>query len=125
MAGLVAAAQARTRGAKVAVFEKGDRAGGSMLLSSGVIWRHRDFDRFRSECRGGDERLQRALYEGLDEDLEWLRALGAEPVERGTGNPLTTGLRFDTSALTDVLTAAAGDVRLAEPMSELPDRTPV
>ena len=44
MAGLCAAAEARARGADVVVLEKGDRAGGSMLLSSGVIWRHRDFD---------------------------------------------------------------------------------
>lgn len=125
MAGLVAAAQARSRGANVAVFEKGDRAGGSMLLSSGVIWRHREFDRFRSECPGGDERLQRAVFEGFDDDLEWLAVLGAEPVERGTGNPLTTGMRFDPQALTAALVDAAGDVRLSDPLAELPDRTPV
>ena len=40
MAGLAAAARARELGADVTVLEKGDRAGGSMLLSSGVIWRH-------------------------------------------------------------------------------------
>ena len=96
-----------------------------MLLSSGVIWRHRDFDRFRAECPGGDERLQQAVYENLDADLEWLAALGAEPAERETGNPLTTGARFDTRALTDALAAAAGDVRLSEPLGELPERTPV
>ena len=49
MAGLVAAAEARARGAEVLLLEKGDRAGGSMLLSSGVIWRHREFGRFREE----------------------------------------------------------------------------
>ena len=40
-----------------------------MLLSSGVIWRHRDFDRFRAECPAGDEALQRTVFERLDEDL--------------------------------------------------------
>src|SRR6185503_9857765 len=125
MGGLVAAAQANARGASATVLEKGDRAGGSMLLSSGVIWRHREFDRFRSECPGGDERLQRAVFEGFDDDLEWLAVLGAEPVERGTGNPLTTGMRFDTQALTAALVDAAGDVRLSEPFAELPERTPV
>ena len=59
MAGLVAAARARELGAAPAVLEKGDRAGGSMLLSSGVIWRHRTLDDFRAECPDGDPVLQR------------------------------------------------------------------
>jgi fumarate reductase flavoprotein subunit len=126
MAGLVAAAQARARGATVELYEKGDRCGGSMLLSSGVIWRHRDFERFRVECPGGDERLQRALFERLDADLEWLESLGAKATERGTGNPQTTGARFDTRVLTEALLAAAGgEVRLREPLHELPGDTPV
>jgi FAD binding domain-containing protein/putative NAD(P)-binding protein len=126
MAGLVAAAQACARGAAVEVYEKGDRCGGSMLLSSGVIWRHRDFQRFREECPDGDEALQRALFERLDADLEWLESLGVEPTERGTGNPATTGARFDTRALTDALLAAAGGkVRLGEPLGAVPDGIPV
>jgi len=40
MAGLCAAARARELGADVVVLEKGDRPGGSMLLSSGFVWRH-------------------------------------------------------------------------------------
>ena len=59
MAGLVAAARARELGAEVVVLEKGDRCGGSMLLSSGVIWRHRSLAEFREECPGGDPVLQR------------------------------------------------------------------
>src|SRR4051812_36869750 len=100
MAGLVAAAQARARGAAVGIYERGARGGGWMLLSSGVVWRHRDFARFRSECPGGDEPLQRAIFERLDADLEWVESLGVAPAERGTGNPATAGARFDTSALT-------------------------
>ena len=46
MAGLVAAVEATERGADVVVLEKGDRPGGSMRLSSGVVWRYRDFERF-------------------------------------------------------------------------------
>jgi succinate dehydrogenase/fumarate reductase flavoprotein subunit len=126
MAGLVAAAQARTHGARVHIQEKGDRAGGSMLLSSGVIWRHREFDRFRTECPGGEEALQRTIFERLDGDLEWLASLGAEPLERGTGNPATTGARFDTEALTRVLAGAAGGkLRLGEPLRALPESAPV
>jgi len=118
MAGLVAAAEARSRGADVLVVEKGDRPGGSMLLSSGVIWRHRDFERFRAECPDGDEALQRTLFERLDEDLDWLEARGAPVTERETGNPLTVGRRFDPRG---VVKALAGDVRLSEPLRELPD----
>jgi phytoene dehydrogenase-like protein len=50
MAGLVAAARARELGAGVVVHEKGDRPGGSMYLSSCVVWRYREFERFREEC---------------------------------------------------------------------------
>ncbi len=95
MAGLAAAAEARRLGAEPLVLEKLGRPGGSMRLSSGVIWRHRDFGRFREECPDGDELLQRLLFERLDDDLSWLESLGAPVVARETGNPLTTGIRFD------------------------------
>jgi succinate dehydrogenase/fumarate reductase flavoprotein subunit len=108
MAGLVAAAEARRLGADVVVVEKLDPPGGAMRLSSGVIWRHRDFARFRAECPGGDERLQRAIFERLDADLRWLQSLGAPVTARETGNPLTTGLRFDPPRLTEALVAGAG-----------------
>lgn len=124
MAGLVAAAQARELGAEAVVYEKLDRVGGSMLLSSGVVWRHRDFGRFRDECAGGDEALQRLVFERLDADLEWLEALGAPVVDRDTGNEFMTGVRFDTDQMTRALLRAAGEVRLAEPLSELPAGAP-
>src|SRR5690348_17644214 len=47
MAGLVCAARARELGLRPRVIEKGTRAGGSMLLSSCVIWRHVEWDDFR------------------------------------------------------------------------------
>jgi succinate dehydrogenase/fumarate reductase flavoprotein subunit len=125
MAGLVTAARARELGADVVVHEKGDRPGGSMLLSSCVVWRYRDFERFRDECPGGDSELQRVVWEGLDEALGWLEALGAHAVTRETGNPLTSGVRFDPQGLTAVLTRRAGEVRLGEPLTELPDGVPV
>jgi fumarate reductase flavoprotein subunit len=124
MAGLVAAAEARRLGATPIVLEKLDRPGGSMRLSSGVVWRHRRLDRFRAECPGGDPLLQRLLFERLDHDLGWLESLGAPVVERETGNELTTGVRFDPERLTAVLVEAAGGVRLASPLGELPDSTP-
>jgi succinate dehydrogenase/fumarate reductase flavoprotein subunit len=125
MAGLVAAAEARRLGAAPVVFEKLERPGGSMRLSSGVIWRHRDFDRFRTECPGGDPDLQRLLFERLDADLAWLESLGAPVLERSTGNPLTTGLRFDPDGLTAALIAPSLDIRLGQPMRELPSDVPV
>jgi succinate dehydrogenase/fumarate reductase flavoprotein subunit len=115
MAGLCAAARARELGTSPTVFEKGSRPGGSMLLSSGVVWRYRSFDEFRAQCPGGDPRLQELVYERLDEGLDWLEALGAPVVERETGNPLTAGVRFDPAGLTEALVRAAGDVRLGEP----------
>jgi fumarate reductase flavoprotein subunit len=128
MAGLVAAAEARRLGAEPLVLEKLDEPGGSMRLSSGVVWRHSDFERFRADCPDGDERLQRRLFERLDDDLRWLEALGAPVTERGTGNPLTTGLRFDPERLTAALVSAAGGgsaVRCGAALTELPDRAPV
>src|ERR1041385_3177981 len=99
MAGLAAAARARELGASVELHEKGDRPGGSMLLSSGFIWRHRDFETFREECPGGDPDLQRVVWERLDGALDWLEGLGAPVEERETGNPLTVGRRFNPRAL--------------------------
>jgi succinate dehydrogenase/fumarate reductase flavoprotein subunit len=125
MAGLVAAARARELGADVVVLEKGDRPGGSMLLSSGVVWRYRDWDRFRAECPAGDLRLQRLVWERLDDDLAWLESLGASVLERETGNPLTTGVRLDPRKLTEALASRGGEVRLREPLTELPDGIPV
>jgi fumarate reductase flavoprotein subunit len=113
MAGLVCAARARELGLRPRVLEKGTRPGGSMLLSSGVVWRHRDFDDFRAECPGGDEALQRLIWERLDDALAWLVSHGAEPVWDDTENPRTTGKRFDGRALTALL---ARDVELETPL---------
>jgi FAD binding domain/NAD(P)-binding Rossmann-like domain len=115
MAGLVAAARLRELGHEPRVLEKGTRAGGSMLLSSCVPWRHREWEGFRAECPGGDERLQRFVWERFDDAIAWLEALGAEPVRRDTENPLTTGRRYDPRGLTRLL---ARDVELGTPLPE-------
>jgi fumarate reductase flavoprotein subunit len=109
MAGLVAAARLRELGRDVVVREKGTRPGGSMLLSSCVVWRHREFDEFRADCPDGDERLQRLVWEQLDDALDWLVARGAPVVRPETGNPRTVGSRFDPRGLVEAL---AGDVDL-------------
>src|SRR5215216_3184861 len=108
MAGLCAAARARELGVDVVVYEKGTRTGGSMLLSSCVVWRYLDLESFRAECPGGDAGLQRAVIDRLDAGLAWLRSLGAPVVWEETGNPRTVGLRFEPRGLTEALVRAAG-----------------
>jgi succinate dehydrogenase/fumarate reductase flavoprotein subunit len=103
MAGLVAAARARELGLRPRVIEKGTRVGGSMLLSSCVVWRHRDWEDFRTECPGGDRALQRLIWERLDDAIAWLQARGAIAAWDETGNPRTVGKRFDPRQLVDVL----------------------
>ena len=111
MAGLVAAARLRELGAEPVVYEKGSRGGGSMLLSSGFIWRYRSPELFHEQCPGGDLALQRLILDRFDDALDWLEAQGVELPTRETGNPLTVGARFDPRQAVAVL---AHDVRLGE-----------
>lgn len=125
MAGLAAAARARELGASVVVHEKGDRAGGSFLLSSGFVWRYRDWDTFRRECPDGDPALQRVVYERLDDALAWLESHGAVVTARGTDNPLTAGLQLDPPQTVAALARLVPDLRLREPLRELAEAGPV
>lgn len=120
MAGLAAAARARELGASVVVCEKAPEAGGSMRLSSGVIWRYSDFDTFRAQCPDGDVELQRVVHEQLDEDLNWLVGLGAVVTDPSTGNPLTAGRRFDTASLVHGLSDGV-EIRVGSGLDALPD----
>lgn len=115
MAGLVAAARARELGAQPIVYEKGTRAGGSMLLSSGFIWRYRSLEIHLEQCPGADERLARTIVEQFDEALDWLASLGVELHTHETGNPLTVGARFSPLQLVEAL---AREVRLGETTGE-------
>jgi fumarate reductase flavoprotein subunit len=103
MAGLVAGVRARELGLRPEVHEAGSRPGGSLSLSSGVIWRHRTAAAFRAECPQGDEALQLTILERLDEALAWLRSLGAFVTGEHTGNPRTVGKRFDARSVVDSL----------------------
>jgi len=124
MAGLCAAARARELGAEPVVLEKGSRPGGSMLLSSCVVWRYRTFEDFRAECPGGDEELQRAVFDGFGEALEWLVSLGPEVVWEDTPNQRTTGKRFEPRSLTEALVRAAADVRTGQVLGTVPGTWP-
>jgi succinate dehydrogenase/fumarate reductase flavoprotein subunit len=115
MAGLCAAARARELGAQPVVYEKGTRAGGSMLLSSGFVWRYRSLTIHLEECPGVDESLARTIVEQFDDALDWLESSGVQLLTREIGNPLTTGARFDPKQLVENL---GGDIRLGETTSE-------
>jgi fumarate reductase flavoprotein subunit len=116
MAGLCAAARARELGLDPQMMEKGERPGGSMLLSSGVVWRYRSLEDFRRQCSGGDERLQIQIVQRLDDALAWLESLGAAVTSKKTRNEHTTGWRFDPRELTRVLVGRAGDVAFGRPL---------
>jgi fumarate reductase flavoprotein subunit len=111
MAGLAAAARARELGAEPVVYEKGTRAGGSMLLSSGFIWRYRSVETHLEQCPGADPGLASTIMGHFDDALDWLQSLGVELLTRETGNPLTVGARFRPKQLVETL---ARDVRLGE-----------
>jgi fumarate reductase flavoprotein subunit len=115
MAGLCAAARAQELGANPVVYEKGTRAGGSMLLSSGFVWRYRSLDLHLEHCPGADEQLAATIVERFDQALNWLESLGVELLTRETGNPLTTGARFNPQQLVDTL---ARDIRRRETTTE-------
>src|SRR5581483_12190388 len=59
-------------------------------------------------------RLQRLVWERLDDALEWLRSQGADVLAEDTENPLTTGKRFDPRQLTDVLVQRTKALRIGE-----------
>ena len=112
MAGLCAAARALELGARPVVLERGARPGGSMVLSSGVVWRHRSFDDFRRECPAGDGRCS-----GSSGSASTTRSRGSARSARRswdeTGNPLTVGVRFEPRGSSSVA-ALAGDVGSAD-----------
>jgi fumarate reductase flavoprotein subunit len=105
LAGLTAALRVVELGARVTLLEKGDRPGGSFLLSSGYVWSYRDMPTFRSEAPGGDIDLQKLILDRLGSGLGWLERAGGVLLSRETGNPLTFGARFDTG---QTVTALAG-----------------
>ena len=107
------------------MLEKGDRAGGSMLLSSGVIWRHRTFEGFRAECPGGDPALQQVdLSSSSTRRSSGSSRSAPRSLEQETGNPRTVGKRFDTGGLTDALQRRAGQVSLRHALGPGPGHGP-
>jgi succinate dehydrogenase/fumarate reductase flavoprotein subunit len=78
MAGLCAAIAALEKGAEVLVLEKGNRFGGSMALSSGIVWTFAREADVRNRVPEGDPSLQDLLVANLTESLGWLEVQGVE-----------------------------------------------
>src|SRR5918998_4430234 len=114
LAGLTAALRAVELGARVALLEKGDRPGGSFLLSSGYVWSYADVPTYRREAPGGDVVLQKQVLERLGSGLDWLEGAGGVLLSRETGNPLTFGARFEpgrtVAALVERILASGAEV---------------
>jgi succinate dehydrogenase/fumarate reductase flavoprotein subunit len=76
MAGMTAAGRAASAGLKVLVVEKGPEIGGSALLSGGKLWTAKSPELFEQETPGGDPALRRAMLDGFDGTVDWLRSTG-------------------------------------------------
>lgn len=100
MAGLCAAVSAASAGARVLVVEKGPAPGGSMRMSGGTVWTAPSMAVMERYVPAGDRARQRALVEGIEPGLEWLRSLG---VDTGTpfGSDRQVGVELDVNALTE------------------------
>jgi succinate dehydrogenase/fumarate reductase flavoprotein subunit len=120
MAGLCAAITALEAGARVTVVEKGNRAGGTMRLSSGLIWTFREKEQLRIDVPGGDAALQDLVVDGLWEGLDWLEARDVELSDQrelmwyGSGR-LSSPPQM-TATLVERLVQLGGDLRLETPL---------
>ena len=127
LAGLAAALRATELGARVVLLEKGDRPGGSFLLSSGYVWSYRDMATFRGEAPGGDATLQKLILDHLGQGLDWLGSEGGTLLSRETGNPLTFGARFDpertVTALVERIRASGGEILTGTALEALTEDT--
>src|SRR3954453_3127947 len=127
LAGLTAALRAAELGARVTLLEKGDRPGGSFLLSSGYVWSYRDMPTYRREAPGGDTGLQKQILDRLGSGLDWLESVGGVLVSRETGNPLTFGARFDpeetVAALVERIRASGGEIFTGTTLEALAEGT--
>lgn len=133
MAGLSAGVRAIEEGGEVLVLEKGDRAGGSLRLSAGLIWSYETLEEAQETIPHGDPELQRLVVEGLDGALEWLDSLGVTvrepPVELPTGDVVTAPTpgancgKVDPEEYTERMRAriedGGGEIRFETPMTDL------
>ena len=85
MAGVAAAVRAAESGAAVTLVEKGPALGGSAALSAGILWTAPDCRTLRRIVPSGDPELGRALVDGFELAVEWIRSAGVFVSERWEG----------------------------------------
>lgn len=123
MAGLCAGLAAAERGAQVVVLEKGNRFGGSMYLSNGIVWTYAGTDEVRRRIPDGDFAQQDMLVSHLGDGLDWLQAQGVdlEPervyLQGGRGRA-ASGPQM-TQALVDALRARGGRLLASTALQQL------
>jgi succinate dehydrogenase/fumarate reductase flavoprotein subunit len=123
MAGLCASLAALEAGARVITVEKGNRFGGSMWLSNGLIWTFRDKDELHERVPGGNPALQDLVVEGMSEGLEWLESQGVElqpeTNTQGWGRGRGSTPHDMTAALAEKVRVLGGELRLETSLREL------
>ncbi|MDA9504428.1 hypothetical protein XI09_06620 [Bradyrhizobium sp. CCBAU 11386] len=123
MAGLCAAVTAIEKGADVLVLEKGNRVGGSMLLSHGLIWTFSDKRQLKHEIPDGNEALQELVVDHLPAGHAWLEELGIalepETSFEWYGQGRAADPRSMTSTLMQQLDEKGGRLRVRTGMQRL------
>jgi succinate dehydrogenase/fumarate reductase flavoprotein subunit len=94
MAGLSAAAWSVREGRSIVLVEKG--AMGGTAVNAGFIWTAPTYEVLREVNPDGDPTLARALVDGFDPAIEWVRSLDVECL------PPVTVLRFGRGHQTDM-----------------------
>ena len=123
MAGLCAALAAAGQGARVLLLEKGNRFGGSMYLSNGIVWTYASSGEVRRRIPDGDAALQDLLVSHLGDGLDWLAAQGValepERVYLTGGRGRAAGAPQMTQALVDALRARGGQLLAGTALQQL------
>ncbi len=103
MSGLVAACAAAQTGARVALFEKGSRLGGSMRLSNGFLVTFTTARELHDAVPEGDAPLQAVVVEGFAGACEWLGQLGVPMVPRRRAVGGRSGYQVDPNEVVATL----------------------
>jgi succinate dehydrogenase/fumarate reductase flavoprotein subunit len=101
MAGMTAAGRAASAGKRVLVVEKGPELGGSAVLSGGKLWTAKSAADMEAETPGGDPALRRAVLDGFDGALDWLRSTGISVADVSYHLHYGRGFDFDVVGYVD------------------------
>ncbi len=123
MAGMCASLAALEEHARVITLEKGSRCGGSMTLSSGLIWTFRDRSQLHQQIPDGNPVLQDLVLDNLWQGLAWLEGHGVALEEErefmGHGRGRAAGAAHLAEVLADRVRALGGEIALETPLDTL------